>query len=244
MSQQINLLNTALIKKKNVLTTANIAVAFSFLMVVLVTFTLIEVNELKGTKQKLVKTTKELSEVQGLLAQLRGDTSELKEKERVLKQITFLENKEAMQEAILDAAKHDQSHQGESYAALLKAFARQSMDGLWITALNIDQDAKHLSISGRTTNPDLVPTYLNRLRNESVLHGKSFTDLTMQYHQEAKNKVNTTQKVSKKDSGTKAMVEPGFDKPKTYIEFTLRSVPDTDETQSLMDNNPKVVGVK
>lgn len=241
MSQQINLLNPALIKKKDLFNTNNIAILCGFIFVGLITIGFYEQSALTDAKTAKKASAKKLTQVQTLLTQMRAKAANNPEQKRLLAEIEQLENKEAMQEAVLEAAQHDQSHQGQSYAALLKAFARQSMDGIWITSLSIDQDAQHLSISGRTTNPDLVPAYIAKLRNEPVLKDKSFTNLTMQYNTQILNNSETTantedktQTVATSTNNTKVTIDKvatanNTQQPIEYIEFSLRSIPDDKE---------------
>ena len=60
----------------------------------------------------------------------------------------------------------------------LRAFSRQSLDGLWLTAFTIT-GAGELEISGRALRPDLVPAYIQRLNEEEVLAGRSFARFEM-----------------------------------------------------------------
>lgn len=247
MTQQINLLNPALLKKRDLFTPANILAVYGFLFVGILTLGAYEYNACHAAELEAKASSTALAEVQQLLTRMRASAANNAKKQQLLTRIESLEQKQAMQEAVLDAAKHDESHQGESYASLLKAFAKQSMSGLWITALNIDQDAQHLSISGRTLNPDLVPAYINKLRKEPALKGKSFTDLTMQYHETKPvlaQETNNQRKVNTEKSQTSIEADKASLQPLAYIEFTLQSAPETTEqkTTASVSNGQKVEG--
>lgn len=60
-----------------------------------------------------------------------------------------------------------------------RAFARQSVDGLWLTGFRLGGAAGELTLEGRMTHSDLLPLYVQRLETEAVLHGRSFADLRM-----------------------------------------------------------------
>lgn len=250
MSQQINLLNPALLKKKDLLNPVNIVAIIGFLLVGVITFGVYEQLALDKAKIAQQASAKALAETQTLLTQMRAQNANNDVKQKRLSQIQQLENKKSMQKAMLEAAQHDQSHQGESYAALLKAFAKQSMDGLWITALTIDQDAQHLSISGRTMNPDLVPNYIDRLRKEPALHGKKFTNLSMQYKEakqtpsdsESQNNALAVKTVSATTRVTQEATKDAVVLKIPYIEFTLHSEPDSEKATNDAQQ-PKVAGV-
>ena len=67
----------------------------------------------------------------------------------------------------------------------LRAFARQSTEGVWLTGLRIAQGGNDIVIEGRTVDADLVPLYLQRLRRESALRGHGFESLSVSQPQPA-----------------------------------------------------------
>ncbi|MDB5762632.1 MAG: putative Mannose-sensitive agglutinin biosis protein MshI, partial [Herminiimonas sp.] len=93
----------------------------------------------------------------------------------------------------------------KGYSGYLRAFSRQIFDGVWLTGLDIIGAGNEIALQGRALQPELVPAYMTRLKNEPVMQGKSFGTLEMQ-----------TPKASKGD--------PATDKSGThagYIEFSL-----------------------
>ena len=64
------------------------------------------------------------------------------------------------------------------HAATLQAFARQSIDGLWLTGLVLDK--RDMALRGRAMAPDLIPAYVGRLNQEPALQGRSFRALDIQ----------------------------------------------------------------
>ena len=63
----------------------------------------------------------------------------------------------------------------EGHAATLTAFARQSIDGLWLTGLVLH--GRDLALRGRALNPELIPAYVGRLNQEPALQGRAFRAL-------------------------------------------------------------------
>lgn len=59
------------------------------------------------------------------------------------------------------------------------AFARQYTPGVWITGIEITGAADQLTLSGRSTNPELVPRYLQKLSSEKRLSGIEFQTFQM-----------------------------------------------------------------
>jgi len=61
-----------------------------------------------------------------------------------------------------------------------RAFARESVDGLWLTGFSIEGAGKDITIEGRTLRAELVPDYISQLRHQDVLRGHSFGTLNVQ----------------------------------------------------------------
>ena len=68
----------------------------------------------------------------------------------------------------------------EGYSEYMRAFARESINGLWLTGFNITGDGAQMSMRGAVINPQLVPSYIQRLGKEKVMRGKTFSTLQMQ----------------------------------------------------------------
>ncbi len=66
---------------------------------------------------------------------------------------------------------------GEGYSAALRALARLSMDGVWLTRVQFAEKDGEVAIAGRATHPELIATYLERLRKEEALRGQAFSRL-------------------------------------------------------------------
>ncbi|HEX6828746.1 MAG TPA: PilN domain-containing protein, partial [Burkholderiales bacterium] len=59
----------------------------------------------------------------------------------------------------------------------MRAFARQSMGGVWLTGFSLAPAGNGLALRGRALSADLVPAYLGRLNREPVLQGGQFAAL-------------------------------------------------------------------
>lgn len=58
-----------------------------------------------------------------------------------------------------------------------RAFARQTMEGVWLVGFSIDGASGAMEIDGRAVSPELVPVYIRRLTEEPAFHGRSFAAL-------------------------------------------------------------------
>lgn len=88
----------------------------------------------------------------------------------------------------------------KGYSEYFRAFARQRVDGLWLTGLAISGAGDEIGVQGRATDPALLTGFLGQLARERVLQGKSFGSL----------------QIARPPKEDKAPAAP-------YIEFSLQS---------------------
>lgn len=63
-------------------------------------------------------------------------------------------------------------------ADVMSGFARQSAEGIWLNEIHVNEG--DLTIAGNVDDAMLIPTYLQKLGNESIFEGRGFTDLSIQ----------------------------------------------------------------
>ena len=97
----------------------------------------------------------------------------------------------------------------------LRAFARQSFEGVWLTGLHIAARGQDVALEGRALRAEQVPGYLRRLNSESVMQGHPFSELLMQ--------------APAADPGDKSGGRP------SYIEFRLATKPETPAAKARRD---------
>lgn len=61
----------------------------------------------------------------------------------------------------------------------LIGFARQRIEGLWLTRIDIREGGEAIDLTGRSTTADQVPAYLQRLSAEPAFRGRSFGGLSV-----------------------------------------------------------------
>jgi Tfp pilus assembly protein PilN len=91
----------------------------------------------------------------------------------------MLEQTLASQSQTLEALKAGAFGRSEGYSGTLRALARVSVDGVWLTRVDFAAGSGELSLSGRAMRAELVPTYLQRLRADQVLRAQSFALLEL-----------------------------------------------------------------
>ena len=236
MSQQINLLNPALIKKSDLLNANNVAITLGLLLALMLGYYSYAAKQLSTITLQHSQVAEKLSAMQAQLQQATTLRMPRALNKALLDEITQLEQKEKMQQQVLQMMRLSSATPEKGYAALMRAFAKQSLEGLWLTSFSIDSQTENMNISGRTLQADLVPEYITRLGNEPALKGKLFAALNMRLPKEPATittpalspqaNLNSINNATAMPSNTVNRSNQAQINTPQHIEFTLQSAHD------------------
>lgn len=177
MSQQINLYDPALLRKRELLSAANLAAASGGLVLVLGIWGAVARSQLGGLESESQTLT---PQVQMLKAQKDAMTAQL----AAMKPDPQLEAELANARSLLDLhtrqvgeLKKGLGNESGGFAEYLRGFARQTPAGLWLTGFAIADGGTSMEIRGRMMDPALLPEYIRRLNGEPAFKGREFSAL-------------------------------------------------------------------
>lgn len=178
MSQQINLLVPEVAPKANPLRFSVLPQVVAVTLAVVLSVYYYMHKQITGLEQE-VKSAQTLAAAQKAYSDRLKKSADPKSDSALTAEIARLEEelrtaKETM--SSLDGGALG-NHQG--YSEYMRAFSRQSISGLWLTGFTVSSGGD-VQIQGRTTQAELVATYIQRLGQESVLKGRNFAALEMQ----------------------------------------------------------------
>ncbi len=222
MSQQINLFNPALVKKRSMLTSTNLVVLVVLLVVVFAGFGAVFFWKATKLKQTAVQSDAHLKALQSELQLAQTKVVPRTEDPKLLAELEQLRRDLADTDRVELFLGNDQSGNVQGYSEFFKALARQVPDKLWITGFQIDGDGTSMSISGRASLPEQVPIFVNQLKREKIMQGRAFSALKMQRPQLE----NTS--TSLVNSNEKKVVELA-----PYVEFDLHTVEQKEKKETI-----------
>jgi hypothetical protein len=103
----------------------------------------------------------------------RGRNAELESRQQQL------EARLVRMEAVGKALEQADGDVAAGFSEFMRAFARQTTPGVWLTGFSVGAGGAEMRIDGRAQNPDLVPAYIARLNSEPLLQGRSFAQFTV-----------------------------------------------------------------
>ena len=179
MSQQINLFNPIFLKQKKYFSVVTMLQALGLIVlgsIVFFGYAWYQVEQLARQTQEM---TKRYESEQKRLVNFTNEFSPQRSSQLLGEELTALETQAATQNNLLGTLKSGAIGNTQGYSEYLRAFARQSVSGLWLTGFNINGDGAQMSLQGAVTNPQLLPAYIQRMNKEPVMRGKSFSALQM-----------------------------------------------------------------
>lgn len=177
MSQQINLFNPAYEPRKQHFGAGMLAALLAVLLLGLWATGIKGSVDGQALQQRIDANAKLLAQRKAQLAAVNKEFVPRERDPQLEQQVALATRQlEALRE-IAEAVSRDELGDTRGLSGYYKALANQSMPGLWLTGVDVSANGRQLAISGRTTDAALVPRYLERLRHEPLMQGKSFGSL-------------------------------------------------------------------
>lgn len=186
MSQQINLFSPVFLKKRKVRYSAvTMLQALGFIVVGAALLYGYMIYQTDALTAQAAEAEKKLASEQARLAKI---TSEFAPQQASAQLETEMKKAEAQlkarQEMVETLKQGGVIGSTEGYSEYMRAFARQSVNGLWLTGFKIVGAGTEMEITGRTVRPELVPIFVQRLSSEPVMKGRQFASLRISLPQQ------------------------------------------------------------
>lgn len=211
MSQQINLFNPVFLKQRKYFSLVTMLQALGLIVAGSLFFYGYAIYQVGQLDRQLAESTKRYNAEQARLARFSAEFSPQLSNQSLRDEVQRLEKQVSGQGELIETLKAGAIGNTSGYSGYMRAFARQVIQGLWLTGFSVAGDAAQISLSGGVVSPELLPAYIQRLGKEEVMHGKTFSMLQMQ------------QPVAG------AGAEAGRALAPRYVEFVLHSTPDGEE---------------
>lgn len=177
MSQQINLYSPIFRKQTKIFSATTMLQGVGLIVVVVAVFfyyislqtSLLQIRAAESSRQ--LKAELERLKAYGAADSPGERAKALAERKKAL------EASLASQTGALAAYESGAVGRAEGYSGLLRALARGSMEGVWLTRIRFAEGSGELSLTGRATRPELVAAYFERLRSEQALQEQEFSRL-------------------------------------------------------------------
>ncbi len=207
MPQQINLYNPVFEEQRTLLSFNGAIVGWVVIAALVAVVAAYQTATLRSAEQRDRELAKQVATAQAEAQRLGGEMASRRHDPRVAEEVARLEDEVRGRQEVMDVLHSGGLGDTRGFSDHLKAFARQSFEGVWLTGLSIATAGRDVSIEGRASQAAFVPGYLKRLNGESAMQGHPFSELVIQE--------------PAPDPAAKTPVRPN------YVEFKLTTKPDT-----------------
>ena len=178
MSQQINLFNP-IYRKQSFSFTSALAMVYGAgavvaMMALAGVYTSNQLRALQASAQALDLTYKAAT---ASYDKLVAEVARQKPNPQLQADVAARELQLAERQDVVETLKNGTLGNTDGFSDYLRAFSRQSVTGLWLTAFDIGSAGNALALQGRTLSPEHVATYLQRLNKEKALQGRQFASM-------------------------------------------------------------------
>jgi hypothetical protein len=180
MSQQINLFNPIFMKQRKYFSLLTMLQALGLIVAGSLVFYGYAVYQVNQLSLQLEENTKRYKSEQARLASYVAEFSPQQARQLLQDELQRLEEQTAEQNELIETLKSGALGNTNGYSEYMRAFARQIVQGLWLTGFKVTGDAAQFSLSGGVVNPESLPEYIQRLGRERIMQGKTFSTLKME----------------------------------------------------------------
>lgn len=206
MSQQVNLFNPIFLRQKKYFSAVTMLQGLGLILAGTVAVSVYAKHQLSELSSQLTLATQQLNSAKAQLAKVSAEYAPRQKSKSLEDEVLRAEAELKSQTRALEVVQKGGLGDTQGYSEYLRAFSRQIVGGLWLTGFSIDGGGKAIELKGRALQPDFVPSYINRLKNEKIMRGKTFSNLAMEQ--------------------PRSETPPAAAAPKSappYVEFTLTS---------------------
>jgi hypothetical protein len=177
MSQQINLYSPLFRKQKKVFSGVAMAQATALVVIGVLAFYAYVSLQTSLLEIRVVDSGQRVrAEIERLKVYSTTESPEVRAK-ALAGQKKKLEAALAERTRTVQALAESGLGRSDGYSASLRALARLSMQGVWLTRVQFAEKEGEVALVGLATHPELVAAYLERLRKEEALRGQAFSRL-------------------------------------------------------------------
>lgn len=204
MSQQINLFNPLFRKQKKYFSAVTMAQALLLILLgalLLYGYARYRMSTLNEQAEQTASTHKA---TQARLLEISAQFGPRQPSQLLSEEVARMEAKLQARQRVVGMLESGELGNRRGFSGFFRALARQTMNGVWITSFHVSDAENDMAISGRALQPELVPVYLTRLKTETILAGKSFSNMEM--------------RLPEAEAAADGKPKPGY----RFIEFSLR----------------------
>lgn len=177
MSQQINLFDERFRKQKRLLCARTMVQALAAVFVIAFAFQQLYAYQSRSLQATLAQNDKRAGELRDQTIRFAKEFTAQGRSAALTDEIARVEGQLRARRGLLAAMQSGAGGNVQGFSPYLAALARQTMNGVWLTGIDIGGASGDLVLKGRVLDSTLVPAYLRQLRQERPFAERSVREL-------------------------------------------------------------------
>ena len=179
MSQQINLFNPLFLEKKKYFSAVTMTQAIGLIVLGMAVFYAFAFWQDRNLARQIAESGRAYEQQKQQFGKITAELSPEKREAQLDQDLKNIEAAIALRRSLMGELGTGGPAAPRGYSEYLRAFARQTVQGLWLTGVQIAEGGGQVTMSGRALQADLVPVLIGRLKQEPVLRGRPLEGLAI-----------------------------------------------------------------
>jgi len=178
MSRQINLYSPAFRSQPKTFSAGWTVAAVVVIAAGMSAYYAWDIQKLRGLSARRSQAEAQLKQLREQLVAL-GQAGPRTKNKALEDQVARAENLLKTRQELFGRLQSGEIGNRDGYAKFLAALARQRVEGVWLTGVEISGPGNDFALDGRAIRADLLPGFIKMLRNEEAFRGKPIGTLAL-----------------------------------------------------------------
>lgn len=188
MSQQINLFDARFRRQKQHVTARTLVVTAAVLLGAAFLLQELYAYQNRSLQATLAQVDKRATELRDQTVRFAREFTAQGRSAALTDEIARVEDQLRVRRALLATMQSGAGGGVQGFSPYLTALARQTMDGVWLTGVDIGGASGEVVLKGRVVDSTLVPVYIRRLREQPPFAGGTVNELRVAARSDAEKK--------------------------------------------------------
>jgi hypothetical protein len=179
MSQQINLFDARFRLERPHFSAATMALAVLAISLLMSGIAALYAVQNRALEATLAQTEQRVVGLRAQMMRFARDAGEQGRSTALSDEVARLEEQLRARRGLLKGIQGGASASAEGFSPYLTALARQTMQGVWLTGVEVSAASGELVLRGRVSDSELMPIYIQRLNREPLFQGRAVRELRL-----------------------------------------------------------------
>lgn len=177
MTRHINLLDAPQKKRSPWESALQMGLPIAIVVLVMGTWAAVVHLRLGSLKRQLTDIEAQMRPISDQLAQMQAGMGVEQVNATLRDRLERAQSQLKARKDIQTALQRGDLGSSQGFSEVMRAFARQTVAGVWLTGLRLENGGHDITLAGRTLNAEGVATLMKQLRAEPALRGRSIATM-------------------------------------------------------------------